>query len=175
MLVDTVAFPAYTREVLAAAGPFDEELVRNQDDEYNYRLRKMGRRILLAADVQARYYSRSSPGKLWRQYFQYGFWKVRVLQKHPAQMQPRQFVPPLFVAALLGSGLLGLFKPVGRILCGLAAGSYLVVNLLASLITARQAGREHAKRLPLIFVILHVSYGLGFLVGLVRFVNRWRE
>ena len=175
MLVDTVAFPAYTRQALAAAGPFDEEFVRNQDDEYNYRLRKMGRRILLAADVKARYYSRSSLRKLGRQYYQYGFWKVRVLQKHPGQMQPRQFVPPLFVAALLGSGLLALFKPLGRIFFAAAAGSYLLANLLASLLTARQAGREHLPRLPFIFAILHLSYGWGFLVGLVRFFNRWPE
>ena len=50
MLTDTVAFPAYTRAAVERAGPFDEELVRNQDDEYNYRLRKLGARILLAAD-----------------------------------------------------------------------------------------------------------------------------
>lgn len=175
MLVDTVAFPAYTRRALEAAGPFDEELVRNQDDEYNYRLRKMGGHILLAADVQARYYSRSSLRKLWRQYYQYGYWKVRVLQKHPAQMQPRQFIPPLFVAALLGSGLLALFKPAGRVLLGLVTGSYLLANLLATVFTARRAGGEHLPRLPFIFAILHLSYGLGFLVGLVRFAGRWKE
>src|SRR5689334_9749560 len=54
MLTDTVAFPAYTRAIIERAGTFDEELVRNQDDEYNYRLRKMGARILLAADVRCR-------------------------------------------------------------------------------------------------------------------------
>ena len=81
------------------AGPFDEELVRNQDDEYNYRLRKMGARILLASDIRARYYSRSSLRSLWRQYLQYGYWKVRVMQKHPWQMKARHFVPLAFVCA----------------------------------------------------------------------------
>src|SRR4030095_7407833 len=75
---DTVAFPAYTRAVIDRAGPFDEELVRNQDDEYNYRLRKLGVKILLAADVRSRYYSRATLRKLGSQYFQYGYWKVRV-------------------------------------------------------------------------------------------------
>ena len=71
------------------AGPYDEELVRNQDDEYNYRLRKMGAKILLAADVRSDYYSRSTFRSLWSQFFQYGFWKVRVMQKHPFQMSVR--------------------------------------------------------------------------------------
>ncbi len=68
MLVDTVPFPAYTRRAIEVAGPFDEELVRNQDDEYNYRLRKLGARILLAGDVTSDYYSRTSLRSLWRQY-----------------------------------------------------------------------------------------------------------
>ena len=93
-LVDTVAFPAYTRAATDLAGPYDEELVRNQDDEYNYRLRERGARILLAADVGARYFSRGTVRSLFRQYLQYGFWKVRVLQKHPRQMSLRQFIPP---------------------------------------------------------------------------------
>ncbi|HEX9004828.1 MAG TPA: glycosyltransferase family 2 protein, partial [Blastocatellia bacterium] len=101
MLTDTIAFPTYTREIIERGGEYDEELVRNQDDEYNYRLRKMGANLLLASDVRSRYYSRGTLKKLFKQYFQYGFWKVRVLQKHPRQMSLRQFVPPLFVSSLL--------------------------------------------------------------------------
>ncbi len=86
MIVDTVPFAAYTRAIITQAGLYDEELVRNQDDEYNYRLRKLGAKLLLAADVRSEYYSRGSLRTLWRQYFQYGYWKVRVMQKHPRQM-----------------------------------------------------------------------------------------
>jgi len=175
MLADTVAFPAYTRSIMDRAGGFDEELVRNQDDEYNYRLRKLGARILLAADVQARYYSRTSLRSLWRQYFQYGYWKVRVLQKHPRQMQPRQFVPPLFVAALLFTLLLIPFSLITGCLLGLAiAGSYLIVNLAASVLAARHAKWRLLPYLPIIFTVLHLSYGLGFLIGLASFWNRWK-
>jgi glycosyltransferase involved in cell wall biosynthesis len=180
MLVDTVAFPAYTRNVVERVGFFDEELVRNQDDEYNYRLRKIGAKVLLAADVRARYYSRGSLRSLWRQYFQYGYWKVRVMQKHPRQMRPRQFVPPLFVGAILLSlaaaplsFILGIWfaLPVG-----LAAGSYALANLAASAsITARRREWSLFWLLPIAFAILHVSFGLGFLAGLVRFRNRWAD
>lgn len=179
MLADTVAFPAYHRHVVDQAGPFDEELVRNQDDEYNYRLRKAGHRLLLAPDVRSRYYSRANLRSLWRQYRQYGFWKVRVLQKHPRQMSLRQFVPPAFVAALLLSLSAALLPMPGRAMGGwlLAAvgGSYGLANLAAALWTARSTGWRYLPVLPAAFALLHLGYGAGFLQGLVRFAGRWRR
>jgi succinoglycan biosynthesis protein ExoA len=175
LIVDTVAFPAYTRAVLDRVGPFDTELVRNQDDEYNYRLRKMGGRLLLAADVQSRYYSRSSLTSLWRQYFQYGYWKVRVLQKHPRQMRPRQFVPPAFVAGLV-AGALALPWSVGRWCFAAVVVIYGLANLVAVATSVRRLDTlAGVLYLPVAFAILHLSYGSGFLVGLVKFWNRWRD
>jgi len=175
IVTDTVPFPAYTREIVAKVGLYDEELVRDQDDEYNYRIREAGGRLLLAADVQSKYYSRGSLSKLWKQYFQYGYWKVRVLQKHPGQMSLRQFVPPVFVTALLGSVGLSLLFSWGWLPLAIVAGSYLLANLGASVFTAAKKGREHLALLPLTFAILHLSYGLGFLGGLFKFWNRWGD
>ncbi|MCE9644900.1 MAG: glycosyltransferase family 2 protein [Chloroflexi bacterium] len=174
ILADTVPFPAYTRQIIERAGFYDEELVRNQDDEYNYRIRELGGRILLAEDVHSSYFSRSSLKGLWRQYYQYGYWKVRVLQKHPRQMSLRQFVPPVFVFALLGSGLAALFSQL-RPLAWIVPSFYLVVNILVSIWTASKRGWQHVFYLPMIFMILHLSYGSGFLVGLVKFWNRWND
>ncbi len=175
MLADTVAFPAYTRSIVERVGPYDEELVRNQDDDYNYRLRKIGAKVLLAVDVRSRYYSRDTIRSLWRQYFQYGYWKVRVMQKHPRQMQPRQFVPFLFVAALLLSLLATPFSAIGAWAFGLTGGSYIITNLATSFLVARQQNMPLSWPLPVIFSTLHVSYGLGFLIGLVKFWNRWGD
>lgn len=179
MLTDTVAFPAYTRSAIERAGPFDEELVRNQDDEYNYRLRKLGARILLAADVRSRYYSRANIRSLNRQYFQYGYWKVRVLQKHPRQMSPRQFVPPLFVASLLTAGLTaGLTArlwPFFAVICCCYLGTNLIVSAPLARKLARKVGWPHSLLLPPVFASIHFSYGLGFLIGLVKFAPRWLE
>jgi glycosyltransferase involved in cell wall biosynthesis len=174
MLTDTVAFPAYPRRVLNQIGPFDEELVRNQDDEYNYRLRKRGGRVLLAADVRANYFSRSSLASLWRQYLQYGFWKVRVLQKHPRQMCARQFVPVVFVSALLASLALFAVPPVAWRGLAAIAVPYLLLNIIASAAAAQGSLRMFAV-LPLIFALLHLSYGFGFLKGLVVFRTRWND
>ncbi len=175
MEVDTIAFPAYKREIIEKVGLYDEELVRNQDDEYNYRIREMGGKLLLASDVRSKYYSRGSYSKLWKQYYQYGYWKVRVLQKHPLQMSLRQFVPPIFVLALLLSLILTSTTTWGWITLSMIAGSYLLANLAASIYTARKKGWEHVFRLPLVFPILHISYGSGFLVGLFKFWNRWGD
>jgi glycosyltransferase involved in cell wall biosynthesis len=173
MLVETVAFPAYPRRTLQRNGPFDEELVRNQDDEYNYRLLKHGGKILLSPDIRSRYYSRSSFRKLWRQYYQYGFWKVRVMQKHPRQMRARQFVPAALVAALAVMAVLGLvFRPAWWVL-GLIAAAYLAANLLASLSIGAARGWRHVPRLLIIHPILHLSYGSGFWVGLAHFADRF--
>ena len=174
MYVDTVAFPAYKRDTIRSAGLYDEELVRNQDDEYNFRLREMGGRILLAPDVRSRYYSRSAFRSLWRQYFQYGFWKVRVMQKHPRQMSLRQFIPPVFVSSLVTLSILAPFFSAGRLLLALAAGAYAAANLAASILTAAKHGWRYLHYLIASFAILHVSYGSGFLYGLIKFASRWR-
>jgi succinoglycan biosynthesis protein ExoA len=172
--VDTVYMGAWPRQVFERIGLFDEELVRDQDDEFNYRLRKQGGRILLSPAIRSEYTVRSNPLALIRQYVGYGYWKVRVLQKHPLQMSPRQFVPPAFVLALLGSLLLA-FTSIPRPLLVFVPLAYLLANLGASLWTASRRGWKSLLYLPLIFAILHVSYGLGFLVGLLRFAFRWGD
>lgn len=175
MNVDTIAFPAYKREIIKKVGFYDEELVRNQDDEYNYRIREMGGKLLLASDVRSKYYSRGSYSKLWKQYYQYGYWKVRVFQKHPRQMSLRQFVPATLVFSLVLSLILTLTISWGWVTLSLIAGNYIIANLTASILTTRRKGGEHLAPLSLVFAILHISYGTGFLVGLLKFWNRWRD
>ena len=174
-LADTVPFPAYTRDIIKQVGLYDEELVRNQDDEYNYRLRKHGGKLLLTADVRSTYYTRGSLKSLWWQFFQYGYWKVRVLQKHTRQMRPRQFIPPLFVLALCTGLLGGLIFPWGwRFLLGFVL-LYLVAVLLISLLIAVREKWRCMLILPLAFITIHVGYGTGFWVGLFRFWRRWQD
>lgn len=173
--VDTVPFPAYRRAAIEHAGPYDEQLVRNQDDEYNYRLRKLGHKILLAPDIKSRYFTRNTLASTWRQYYQYGVYKVRVLQKHPRQMQVRQFVPFAFVTSLGMSLLGGLFSKRLRFVATAIAAVYALGNIVASITIARRAGWTHLRFLPLVFAVLHFSYGLGFARGLVKFRNQWND
>jgi len=171
--VDTVYLGAWWRRLFEELGGFDEEQVRNQDDEFSCRLRAHGGRILLCPTIRSRYHNRSSPWRLASQYFQYGYWKVRVLQKHPRQMQPRQFAPVTLVAGMLTAlCLTPLVQGSGWLLLGILV-VYLTANLAASAWAARRTTWQAALLLPVVFAILHFSYGLGFLAGLVRFAGRW--
>jgi glycosyltransferase involved in cell wall biosynthesis len=173
--VDTVYMGAWPRSVFQRIGLFDEEQVRNQDDEFNYRLRKNGGRILLSPRIRSAYHNRTTPRALWRQYFQYGYWKVRVMQKHPGQMSLRHFVPAAFVAALALELVLAPFSTVWSWLLALTAGLYGVAALTAALIVAAGEPIHDVLLLLPAFATLHLSYGLGFLMGLVKFSRRWRD
>jgi hypothetical protein len=175
MLTDTVAFPAYKRATMEQAGPFDEDMLCNEDDEYNYRLGTLGAKLLLADNVHSRYYCRSSLRALWRQYFRYGCWKVPVMQKHPRQMRLRHFVPAAYVVALVGLATLADLFPASRFLLALLASSYVLANLAASVWAARKGRWRAVALLPVVFGALHFSYGLGFLFGLAKFCHRWKK
>lgn len=174
-VTDTVFMGVCWRSIYQKIGGFDEEMVRNQDDEFSYRLLKNGGRIICNPAIKSYYYSRSTLHSLWNQYFQYGFWKVRVLQKHHRQMRLRQFIPPTFVAGLIICGLLSLFWEPGLWLLGFIIALYLLANLGASAMVASQRGWKYLLLLPLVYSILHLSYGLGFLSGLVFFSDRWSD
>ena len=175
--VDTVYMGAWPREVFERIGGFDEEMVRNQDDEFNYRLQASGGKILLTDRIRSRYFNRADLRSLWRQYYQYGMYKVRVLQKHPLQMRPRQFAPPILAAAVVGGGLLSLLLRVRlvRTLWRFVTSLYVMANLGASIYMAAKNGWQYLRMFPVIFAALHFGYGLGFLRGLVKFADRWKR
>jgi GT2 family glycosyltransferase len=172
--VDSVYLGAWPRRVFASIGLFDEELVRDQDDEFNYRLRKLNGKIILNPKIQSVYSVRSTPRALFKQYYQYGLWKIRVLQKHLKQMSLRQFIPPLFILSLLLSMILMLFIHWGIWVFLIILGSYLLANLVASLSLSKKGGTPFYL-VSFAFSIIHFGYGLGFLAGLVKFSTRWKD
>jgi succinoglycan biosynthesis protein ExoA len=167
--VDTVYMGAWPRSVFERIGGFDEHFVRNQDDEFNYRLRKHGGKILLSPAIKSTYYNRGSWRSLARQYYQYGLYKVLVLKKHAAQMRPRQFGPPIFVLALILGALASIFLPLARIGFAALVLFYLLANLAASILTARRGRWSLLPLISLTFATLHIAYGAGFLLGLLKF------
>ena len=171
---DSVYLGAWRRRVFTEAGGFDEEMACNEDDEFSYRLRSTGRRIVLDPAIRSVYYNRSTVRGLWRQYFRYGLWKVRVAQKVPRQMRPRHVIPFAFVAALVGGGLLSFLSAPVRWGWLALVGTYAAVTLGVGVALARRAQGRLWWRLPGVFFILHTAYGTGFAVGLVRFARLWR-
>lgn len=165
--VDTVAFGAYRREVFSAVGYFDEELTRNQDDEFNYRVLQGGFRILLDPAIRAKYFVRASFGKLQKQYYQYGYWKVYVNKKHGAVTTFRQLVPPLFVLFLMSGILLFLLPRFVSYTWIALIGIYLSGAFMAAV--QQKARLSEISGVVLAFLILHTAYGIGYLNGIVRF------
>ena len=168
--VDTVPYGCWRRDYLIAIGLFDETLVRNQDDELNLRIRLAGGTVWQDPSIVSWYSPRSTLSALFRQYLQFGFWRVAVLRKHPGHGSARHFIPG--AAALLG---LFLFLLIGfdieraaaaLTLCSLAA-VYLGLSLYASLRSARREGWDLLPALPITFAVYQSAYAAGFCAGLV--------
>lgn len=168
--LDTVYLGCWPREVFARFGLFDEELVRNQDDEFNLRLIRSGGTIWQSPRIRSWYRTRGSLGNLFRQYGQYGYWKVRVIQKHHLPASLRHVVPGGFLLSLLFLliaswwwtsalwGLIGILSLYGAAI------------LSAAIVTAGKSDWKLLPILPLVFGTYHVSYGLGFIRGVINFL-----
>ena len=167
--VDTVPFGAWPRKVFACVGDFDVELVRNQDDELNFRLLQAGGTVWFDPAICTDYFCRPSLRRLWRQYFQYGEYKVRVAQKRNGFAAARHVVPAAFVLATAASLLLALARHDPRWMLA-TLGPYAVANGAATVETARRS-RAHAGHVAVAYAVLHTSYGAGFLAG----IWRWRR
>ncbi|HLB82824.1 MAG TPA: glycosyltransferase family 2 protein [Gemmatimonadales bacterium] len=173
--VDTVAFGCFRREAFERAGLFDEELVRNQDDEFNFRLIRRGGRVLLMPTARAYYVARRSLRQLWRMYFQYGYFKPLVARKVGKVMTLRQLVPALFVTTLAMSGLAAVWWRPAALAGAAVAAAYAAAVLVASARAAPRHGLRVAAALALVFPVLHVGYGVGFLLGLRDHLLRPRK
>jgi cellulose synthase/poly-beta-1,6-N-acetylglucosamine synthase-like glycosyltransferase len=164
---DTVAFPAYRRDVFDRIGPF-AEIDGGEDDEFHLRLLDAGGRVLLTPAVRSTYYARRTYWELARQYFGYGQAKSVVLARHPRRTRLRQLAPPAFVLGLFATTIMALFGGVFALPLAVFAGAYGVSSLGAAFALARRHGGRHFLGLALAFFCMHVAYGLGFLSGLLR-------
>ena len=188
--VDTVYLGAWEKSIFNDLGGFDEELVRNQDDEFNFRILQSGRKIWLDPIIKSKYFPRNTISKLLKQYLQYGFYKVRVVQKRGGLASWRHLIPSLFVSALLVSLILiNIYSVPFKVLLFI----YFIANLIATVINIiseinprkifdydvsfnRVLFTVYAFFvLPITYFILHFSYGVGTIAGLLFFWNKWKD
>ena len=166
---DSVAFGAYRRDVFERIGGFDEDADQGEDDEFNYRLRDAGGRILLTPAIGSVYYARSSYNALARQYWRYGIAKAWVLRKHPGRLRWRHLVPSTLVLTLLSLRVLAGFGSGFRRFHGLVVGAYAAFCALASLQIAIKGGHWRILPfIPLAFPAMHLPAGAGLLYGFLR-------
>ena len=177
--VDTVAYGCWRRELFDKVGRFDEDLVRDQDEEFNYRTLASGGKVLLLPDAVSYYYARPTRRLAGRMLFQYGYFKPLVALKIGRVMTLRQLAPPAFVVALVLGALLAPLWDAARDLWFGMLLAYGTARAIALIGAARGHGIRVAAALIAVFPVLHVSYGAGFLQGLWRNLVgrglRWRD
>lgn len=168
--VDTVPFGAFKREVFAKYGGYDERLVRNQDNEMNFRIRKNGGKIYMSNDIHLSYYCRDSISGISAMARKNGMWNIITMKLCPGSMGLRHFIPFAFVASVLGLGLFGLVHSFFWMLLGVELLLYLLLDIMFS---AKQASNiKEFLAMLLLFPTFHISYGIGSVIGVTKLFSK---
>lgn len=170
--VDSVWLGCWPRWVFERVGLFDPEMVQDQDEELNQRILDAGGRIRFDPSIGATYVSRASWRGLLRQYFRYGLFKVRAIQKRPSLLRARHLAPAALVGVVVGGLVAG---PVVS-WAPLASLAVVVAWLAAATWFGRAVAAAFGATVPEVlaaYACLHVGYGAGTWFGLVRFGHRW--
>ena len=168
--VDTVPFGTFRREVFDRVGNFDEDLLRNQDNEMNSRIIAGGGKIYFDPSIQLKYYSRPTLRGFLRMLGKNGLYHWLVLKKTPKAFRVRHMAPAIFVLVLLASLIGGVFwRPMWWVGAG-ALGAYGVGAILSAVRIARKHGLVYLFLMPYVFLLCHLQYGLSTWSGFFRFV-----
>ena len=161
-------FPTFKKEVFDNIGLYDEKFIKNQDDELNFRLTKSGGKIYLSSRVKSIYFVRETVSELFKQYFEYGFWRVAVIRKHKYPVSFRQLIPFLFFSSVILLSFLVLLVPGNYYFISLILPAiYLTILIISGVIIAFRFGYATGIKFPLAVAVLQLSYALGFLKGLI--------
>lgn len=168
--VDTVPFGAFKRDVFSKYGGYDERLVRNQDNEMNFRIRKNGGKIYLSSDIHFSYYCRDSIKGITTMARQNGMWNIITMKLCPGSMGVRHFIPFLFVISVLGLSILGMIHSIFWMLLGLELALYFILDVLFSV--RQVANVKEFFTLIILFPIFHVTYGVGSMIGITKLFSK---
>lgn len=167
---DTVYLGVFRRAALERVGGFDETMHRAQDWELNYRIRKTGGLIWFTPDLSVTYRPRSSLSAVAKQFFHTGQWRREVIRRHPETASKRYLAPPVAVIGLaVGTilGIIGLATGVSWLDLGFIAPlGYALLLIFGSAMEGRYLPWKALAWMPLVCATMHVSWGLGFLIGL---------
>ncbi len=168
--VDTVPFGCFRKEIFDKIGLFDIDLIRNQDDEYNGRIIKNGGKIFIIPDLIIEYYSRESIQKVGKMFYQYGLFKPLVNRKLGQPATIRQFIPPAFVLLLFAGSFFSLFCVVFFKIFVFVLVLYFSISFFISFTKIKKKQLEVFYELPVVFFVIHLSYGLGYFIGIYKFL-----
>jgi succinoglycan biosynthesis protein ExoA len=162
--VDTVPFGAFYRNLVERIGPYNQDLLTNEDYEFNARLRQAGGKIWLDPAIRSVYFARSTLAQLARQYWRYGYWKARMLRRYPETLRWRQALPPAFVLSLAALGMLSVILPAAGWLFMLESVAYILILIAAGFLAAgKQRDWTLVIGVPLAIACMHLAWGSAFL------------
>jgi glycosyltransferase involved in cell wall biosynthesis len=164
--VDTVPFGAFSRELIESIGPYDENLLTNEDYEFNVRVRNSGRTVWFDPQIKSTYIARATLPALAKQYWRYGYWKAQMLRRYPESIRWRQALPPIFIVSLIILSILSLFTLYSRWLLVIETALYLLILVGAGIALAYKY-RDPGLTLgtPLAFATMHFCWGSAFVRG----------
>mgnify|MGYP000888422810 FL=1 len=168
--VDTVPFGFYKRDVFERIGLFDDNLVRNQDIEFNLRLKRAGGKILLSPEIELTYLSRSNLKGFLRNNFGNGFWVIYAYRFSKTPFSLRHLVPMFFTVFMLAGTILPLLPPVFAYLWLVPLALYLTMDVVFSIKLVRQSNNRSLALALVLFPLLHLAYGLGSIAGFFRLI-----
>ncbi len=164
--VDTVPFGVFSKSLLNQIGYFDPRFTRHQDYEMNCRIRKSGKKIYLVPGLKASYYVRDRLSELAMQYYHYGLYKGKFIRLHQ-NLKFRHFMPMLMVLSLMLNLMFVPFlsTPLLVFVSSLLTLPYLLFILAAAMLLSLK-NKTHFRKYLRILPTLHLSYGLGSLIGI---------
>lgn len=165
---DEVPFGSYPRKVIDEVGGMREDLARGEDNEFYSRIKKVGYKIYLDPKAVITYYARDTFKGNMKQMYANGLSIGKLLYIDRESVGLRHLVPLAFVVSLIGSFVLGcIWTPLFG-LFGLALGAYLLADIAATVAACAKFGWKYIVVLPLLFFLVHVSYGWGTIVGILK-------
>jgi len=167
---DTLPYCAYRKELFDKIGLIDEDLIRDQDEEFNYRILKNGGKIFFTPKIKSYLHVRPTLKKLWKQHFQYGYFKPLVLSKVGGVFTWRQAIPSLMITSVVVTGLLSFLSEYFLWFFILILGLYVSVTMIFSLLIGIKRDLRLMSFLMASFFTLHFSYGTGYLKGILDFI-----
>lgn len=165
--VKSIFHGAYRREVFNKVGGFNEQLGRTEDNEMNYRIRLAGFKICYSPDIISYQHTRSSLKGMLKQKYGNGYWVALTLKACPRCLSIYHFVPLAFILAIIVTNIWAL---VGHGFWALMLWSiYWIIAVLMSILSIKD-NRKYPQQLvlPVLFFLLHISYGMGSLMGIIK-------
>lgn len=170
---DSMFHAAYRREVFAKVGGFNDSLGRTEDNEIHYRIRKAGYKLCCCPDIISYQMTRNNLLDMIKQKFGNGKWIGLTLGVCRQCLSYFHFVPFLFVLAIVFSVIFALFGvPFFLIMLCCLYGMFDIVNTVSCFIVRKN--KPQFLLLPFLFPILHIAYGIGTIVGLIKLPS-WKK